>query len=91
VLTQSDINSELDELDREEFYRLKKASWITIFGEDTGANSYQVANKKQRDTAALDEELKKKKDQNGETAGSEQAPAEPADLLKSVEDEDVIF
>ncbi|EGS21529.1 vacuolar ATP synthase subunit d-like protein [Thermochaetoides thermophila DSM 1495] len=50
-----------------------------------------VANKKQRDTTALDEELKKKTDQNREAAGSEQPPAEPADLLKSVEDEDVIF
>ncbi|KZZ89556.1 vacuolar ATP synthase subunit D [Ascosphaera apis ARSEF 7405] len=38
------INSELDELDREEFYRLKK-----------------VSNKKQRDTAAADAEIRAKR------------------------------
>ena len=30
MLTAADINSELDELDREEFYRLKKVSNMAI-------------------------------------------------------------
>ncbi|GAB1319030.1 H(+)-transporting V1 sector ATPase subunit D [Madurella fahalii] len=72
------INSELDELDREEFYRLKK-----------------VANKKQRDTAALDAELKKKREdreaagQENQTPGAEESG--PADLIAAEEDQDVIF
>ncbi|KAI5288393.1 H(+)-transporting V1 sector ATPase subunit D [Ascosphaera aggregata] len=41
VVNRRDINSELDELDREEFYRLKK-----------------VSNKKQRNTAAADAEIR---------------------------------
>ncbi|KAK7926852.1 V-type proton ATPase subunit D [Apiospora marii] len=68
-----DINSELDELDREEFYRLKK-----------------VANKKQRDTAASDAELKKKmeaEDKENARAGGQG----PSDLLGENEDDDVIF
>ncbi|KAK8080857.1 hypothetical protein PG997_008675 [Apiospora hydei] len=67
------INSELDELDREEFYRLKK-----------------VANKKQRDTAAADAELKKKMEaENKENAGS--GGGQAADILAENEDDDVIF
>ncbi|KAJ0168750.1 V-type proton ATPase subunit D [Colletotrichum tanaceti] len=66
------INSELDELDREEFYRLKK-----------------VANKKQRDTAATDAEIKAKKAAN---AAEERGDAPgPTDLLAAEEDNDVIF
>ena len=73
-----DINSELDELDREEFYRLKK-----------------VAGKKQRDTAAEDEELKARKEalqaaQGGAKAETEEESA-PADLLADGDDDDVIF
>ncbi|TQS31569.1 hypothetical protein Golomagni_08145, partial [Golovinomyces magnicellulatus] len=73
------INSELDELDREEFYRLKK-----------------VANKKQRDTAAADAEMKAKraakaeKDGKGADAGDEDSKG-TTDLLAADEDEDVIF
>merc|ERR1712000_546830 len=73
------INSELDELDREEFYRLKK-----------------VANKKQRDTAAADAEMKAKraakaeKDGKGADAGDEDGKG-TTDLLAADEDEDVIF
>lgn len=69
-----DINSELDELDREEFYRLKK-----------------VANKKQRDVAAADAELKAKKqaDEKAERQGNDNDG--PADLLADNEDDDVIF
>ncbi|GKT69786.1 V-type D subunit ATP synthase [Colletotrichum tofieldiae] len=65
------INSELDELDREEFYRLKK-----------------VANKKQRDTAAADAEIKAKKAAN---AAEERGDSGPNDLLAAEEDNDVIF
>lgn len=70
----SDINSELDELDREEFYRLKK-----------------VANKKQRDVAAADAEMKAKKraDEKAEQQGNDNNG--PADLLADNEDDDVIF
>lgn len=71
----ADINSELDELDREEFYRLKK-----------------VANKKQRDNAALDAEMAAKREAQ---AGHEQPGGDentgPADVLGAEEDEDVIF
>ncbi|CAK7562596.1 MAG: H(+)-transporting V1 sector ATPase subunit D [Sporothrix epigloea] len=72
------INSELDELDREEFYRLKK-----------------VAGKKQRDTAAEDEELKARKEalqaaQGGDKTVTED-DVEPADLLADGDDDDVIF
>ena len=76
-LTYTDINSELDELDREEFYRLKK-----------------VSNKKQRDQAAQDKEIRarqekernegKKEEENGQAQGG-------GDLLGEDEDEDVIF
>lgn len=72
--TVQDINSELDELDREEFYRLKK-----------------VANKKQRDTAAADAELKKKmeaEDKENARSGGDHAAA---DILAENEDDDVIF
>lgn len=69
----TDINSELDELDREEFYRLKK-----------------VANKKQRDTAAQDAEMKAKKEAQGgkENRGDSSGPS---DMLAAEEEEDVIF
>ncbi|OIW32446.1 hypothetical protein CONLIGDRAFT_630123 [Coniochaeta ligniaria NRRL 30616] len=71
------INSELDELDREEFYRLKK-----------------VANKKQKDNAASDAEMKKKREDKAARDQENQAPEEasgPTDLLAAEEDEDVIF
>jgi V-type H+-transporting ATPase subunit D len=71
------INSELDELDREEFYRLKK-----------------VANKKQRDTAAADAEMKARREaeaaaQNGKPSQTDEGTA--ADVLGAGDDEDVIF
>lgn len=79
MLTQTDINSELDELDREEFYRLKK-----------------VANKKARDTAAADAEMKEKKAQQQlllESGQENQAegPDTTTDILAAEEDQDVIF
>jgi len=67
------INSELDELDREEFYRLKK-----------------VSNKKQRDQAAADAEIRQKRDAaKGEP--EKENTAEAQDVLGEREDEDVIF
>ena len=69
-----DINSELDELDREEFYRLKK-----------------VANKKQRDTAASDAELKKKMEAEDKETARASGGQGPSDLLGENEDDDVIF
>jgi V-type H+-transporting ATPase subunit D len=70
----ADINSELDELDREEFYRLKK-----------------VANKKQRDNAAADAEMKAKRAAQVDKYEGEALNTGPADILASGEDEDVIF
>ncbi|CAI0647222.1 unnamed protein product [Colletotrichum noveboracense] len=66
------INSELDELDREEFYRLKK-----------------VANKKQRDTAAADAEIKAKKAAMADHEVDNRSG--PTDLLAADDDNDVIF
>ncbi|CAH0054214.1 unnamed protein product [Clonostachys solani] len=74
------INSELDELDREEFYRLKK-----------------VANKKQRDVAAQDAEMKARREKQAAEKGLEAAAAADdkaegsADLLAAEDDDDVIF
>ncbi|OAA33662.1 ATPase, V1/A1 complex, subunit D [Moelleriella libera RCEF 2490] len=71
------INSELDELDREEFYRLKK-----------------VANKKQRDTAAADAEMKARREKSGLSEIDDRADSQAAtstDLLAGEEEDDVIF
>ncbi|KAJ9613505.1 H(+)-transporting V1 sector ATPase subunit D [Cladophialophora chaetospira] len=67
------INSELDELDREEFYRLKK-----------------VSNKKQRDQAAADAEIRKQREAGKEKPEKENG-VEAKDVLGEQEDEDVIF
>ncbi|TGO38918.1 hypothetical protein BHYA_0064g00140 [Botrytis hyacinthi] len=73
------INSELDELDREEFFRLKK-----------------VQNKKQRDTAAQDAEMKAKKEaaaekEKAEGSSDKENPTHTGDILGDEEDADVIF
>ncbi len=75
------INSELDELDREEFFRLKK-----------------VQNKKQRETAAQDAEMRIKRDEAAAKAAAGEAQPESdkenagsADILGEQEDADVIF
>ncbi|CCD22568.1 H(+)-transporting V1 sector ATPase subunit D NDAI_0A04110 [Naumovozyma dairenensis CBS 421] len=82
------INSELDELDREEFYRLKK-----------------VQEKKQKETARLDEEMKikrlaeeeKAKNENLNEEGNEQevknesSPERETSALVEEHEEDVIF
>jgi len=69
----TDINSELDELDREEFFRLKK-----------------VQNKKQRDTAAQDAELRAKRDA-AKKKEDDKENEESTDILGDQEDADVIF
>lgn len=93
----SDINSELDEMDREEFYRLKKASTLqSDFPVHCTPDPFnqpsfsQVSNKKQRDQAAADKELQK---QNKKTANDEDDDDddEPVDVLGTQEDNDVIF
>ncbi|ODA77170.1 hypothetical protein RJ55_07690 [Drechmeria coniospora] len=78
------INSELDELDREEFYRLKKAGILISL----------VANKKHRDTAAADAEMKAKRkvsslEQRNEA--HEGHVENSRDILAADEDEDIIF
>jgi V-type H+-transporting ATPase subunit D len=76
LILRPDINSELDELDREEFYRLKK-----------------VANKKQRDTAAADAEMKAKREAQAQAEQGDVQPGQdgPSDVLANTEDDDVIF
>ncbi|KAF4627732.1 hypothetical protein G7Y89_g10423 [Cudoniella acicularis] len=84
VVNRRDINSELDELDREEFFRLKK-----------------VQNKKQRDTAAQDAEMKLKREAAEKADEAEvkvesdkknaSGGGESADILGEQEDADVIF
>ncbi|KND91286.1 V-type proton ATPase subunit D [Tolypocladium ophioglossoides CBS 100239] len=74
------INSELDELDREEFYRLKKAGLPVSI-------SF-------RDTAAADAEMKAKREAASadlERTESEEHGTTTADILTAGEDEDVIF
>jgi len=69
------INSELDELDREEFFRLKK-----------------VQNKKQRDTAAQDAEIRKNSEAAAAKGESDKENSSGnADILGEGEDQDVIF
>ncbi|KAH8794979.1 vacuolar ATP synthase-like protein subunit D [Hyaloscypha sp. PMI_1271] len=73
------INSELDELDREEFFRLKKAS-------------LDVQKKKQRDTAAQDAEMRLKKEAKAKAdSDKENDEAGQPDILGDQEDQDVIF
>lgn len=56
-------------------------------------NTRQVANKKQRDTAAADAEMKARRAaEAGETVGNNKdEKTGPADLLAAGDDEDVIF
>jgi len=68
------INSELDELDREEFFRLKK-----------------VQNKKQRDTAAQDAEIRKKSEAAAKSESDKENASGNPDILGEGEDADVIF
>ncbi|RFU30169.1 hypothetical protein B7463_g6154, partial [Scytalidium lignicola] len=68
------IDSELDELEREELFRLKK-----------------VQNKKQRDAAIQDEELKVKKEKASKIESDKENASGPTDILGEGEDTDVIF
>lgn len=73
----ADINSELDELDREEFYRLKKVSGKKQ--RDTAAADAEILAARQKAEAE-------------EKAGSVAAPEpEVIDLLCEQEDNDIIF
>ena len=85
-----DINSELDELDREEFYRLKKAGphlQTAVTGFVRVLTGAQVKNNKQRDSHAAD-----KGSANHEKGldGSEESVG-TTDVLGEGEDQDVIF
>ena len=75
MLTCVDINSELDELDREEFYRLKKVS---------GKKQRDQA----AADALLKKQREAEKEKGGD---QEENGAEPVDVLGEHEDEDVIF
>lgn len=87
------INSELDELDREEFYRLKKvrkhaAGALAIMAK---LAFMKVANKKQRDTAAADAEMKARRDIALSAKEHDDGATVGRDILNADEDEDVIF
>ena len=71
------INSELDELDREEFYRLKKVSNKKQRDQAAADKEIQVARAKQQNG-----DVGEDKKENG---------AEPVDVLGEHEDDDVIF
>ena len=71
----TDINSELDELDREEFYRLKKVS----------------GKKQRDQAVADAEMKKKREAQAGKEKDEEQSEEDAKDVLGEHEDDDVIF
>lgn len=80
------INSELDELDREEFYRLKKVS----------GKKQRDGAAREAEVAAAKEEADSKEAQastNGTTTSENESKGaeEPTDILAEKEDEDVIF
>lgn len=76
-----DINSELDELDREEFYRLKKVS--NKKQRDNAAQDAEIQAKREQEQ----EQAEKK---NGAAAEPDKDQA-PTDILAQEEDQDVIF
>ncbi|XRM42054.1 H(+)-transporting V1 sector ATPase subunit D [Aspergillus tubingensis] len=75
------INSELDELDREEFYRLKKVSGKKQ--RDNAAADAEILAARQKEAARLQESADAEKK-------AEEAPEAP-DVLGEQEDADVIF
>lgn len=84
LTTVQDITSELDELDREEFYRLKKVS--NKKQRDTAAADAEILAARQK--AAEEQE------QNGtapEAADTTAEEPEAPDVLGEQEDNDVIF
>lgn len=82
-LTSLDINSELDELDREEFYRLKKVS--NKKQRDTAAQDAEILAKRQQEA-----EKSKAEESKGAAAVTAKEEPETTDVLGQ-EDEDVIF
>lgn len=72
-----DINSELDELDREEFYRLKKVS--NKKQRDTAAADAEILAARQRQA-----------EKDKENGGAAEEP-DSVDVLGEQEDTDVIF
>lgn len=79
-LTHADINSELDELDREEFYRLKKVAGKKQ--RDTAAADAEMKAKKIAEAEAL---------KSGQENIEPEEDSTPADILATGEDDDVIF
>lgn len=85
-----DINSELDELDREDFYRLKKVRQTKGYPSPL-LTERKVKNNKQRDIAAADREnAAKRRSSDKENAGEPEGAASK-DVLGNQEDQDVIF
>ncbi|KAI1321932.1 vacuolar ATP synthase subunit D [Xylariaceae sp. FL0255] len=80
------INSELDELDREEFYRLKKVAGKKQ--RDVAAADAEMKAKKE---AAAAEALAKGQDQENVAPTAAGDESGPADMLATGEDDDVIF
>jgi V-type H+-transporting ATPase subunit D len=80
-LTSKDINSELDELDREEFYRLKKVS--NKKQRDVAAADAEIL--AAREKAAAQQAT------NPEKNSTVQVEEETTDVLGEQEDNDVIF
>jgi V-type H+-transporting ATPase subunit D len=80
-LTSEDINSELDELDREEFYRLKKVS--NKKQRDVAAADAEIL--AAREKAAAQQAT------NPEKNATVQGEEETTDVLGEQEDNDVIF
>lgn len=81
----ADINSELDELDREEFYRLKKVSGKKQ--RDVAAADAEMAAAKQKEAekrAQYGTPTQEAKEEKGEDVDS-------TDVLGEQEDNDVIF
>ncbi|KAH6660741.1 V-type proton ATPase subunit D [Truncatella angustata] len=77
------INSELDELDREEFYRLKKVAGKKQ--RDVAAADAEMKAKKEALAKAKADAV------NGQENVAPEEDDTPADILASTEDEDVIF
>ena len=75
-----DINSELDELDREEFYRLKKVSGKKQ--RDNAAADAEILAARQREA---------EQQKNGVVTSATTKGLESGDILGEQEDSDVIF
>ena len=84
----------MDELDREEFYRLKKVrthlSILATTGSIVLIFHAQVKNNKQRDAEAGEREAKAKAKRRGSDKENDEGP-DSVDVLGDKEDQDVIF